>query len=190
MGTRREPSSAIDELVSPATDGEPDSQEVISLVTRAKSGDDETASSETIEGTGETANEAEHGAEPSPPKTRKRKADLERELDDLRREHDALKARHNDDAINGLSATIAVGIQVTGDFVAASRGSHWKFSSDETKPMGDAWAVVVAPYAEKLQKYLPLVIALGLTWKSLKPRLDIDREIADARNNADVTTES
>lgn len=122
--------------------------------------------------------------EDRPRSTKRTKAEIQAELEQTQRElaairHDlqALQARSNVNAIDDLAATFVFAIEVSSSLVAAQRGPHWKFETEEAKPVGEAWAVVAAPYAERLQKFLPLALALGVTWRSLKPRLDRDAEI-------------
>lgn len=86
-----------------------------------------------------------------------------------------LESKDNGQAVQDLGAVIALAIKVSGQFVAANRGPHWLFSDDEAKANGDAWAVVAAPYADKLKEVVPWAIAIGVTWTSLKPRLEQDK---------------
>lgn len=172
--TVRVEGSAIDALLDESSsNGGGDSETVIDLIDAARNGDATTSSAPTIE-------QADLPHVTAVPKKRMRKDELEQELDRMRSELGTLKARSNTDAVDSLSATIAMGVGVLGSMMASSRGSHWVFADSETKPIGDAWAVVVAPYADKLGKYLPLAIALGVSWKALKPRLDTDKANADA----------
>jgi len=63
--------------------------------------------------------------------------------------------------------------------MAAWRGPHWRFTDSEAQPIGDAWAPILAPYAEKLNVALPWSIALLVTWRALRPRLQKDPELRE-----------
>ena len=115
-------------------------------------------------------------------KARKTKAELaadlaakEKELEDTRSRLSVVEARGNDKAVNDLGATIALAIQVAAQFVAAQRGPHWLFQDEEAGNLGSAWAVVAAPYAEQLKGAIPWALAIGVTWQSLRPRLEADK---------------
>lgn len=181
---KRERTSAIDSLTADAaSDNGGDSETVIDLVTTARGGDTDAAGSTDSPETETTVGEEtplETRAESFTVKTRK--ADLLKELDKVKSELSALKARSDTQAISELGAVVSMGVVVMGDFVAASRGSHWTIPKSEADPLGNAWAVVVAPYADRLAKYLPTAIALALSWRTLQPRLAEDRRIADAKN--------
>lgn len=105
-------------------------------------------------------------------------AEVERlnvELQATRQKAQSAEARLNVEAVNNLGAVMAMALKVGSQIVAAQRGSHWVLRDDEATPMGEAWAVVAAPYADKLGKALPWALAIGVTWKAIAPRLEQDK---------------
>lgn len=102
-------------------------------------------------------------------------ARLQLKLKDYESRLKVLEARTDGDAINNLGATFALAIQVAGQFTAAKRGKHWLFPPDEAKTLGEAYAIVAAPYAEQLKQAVPWAMAIGLTWQSLSTRLEQDK---------------
>lgn len=123
------------------------------------------------------------------------RAEALRQLDETRREVEQLKgelhtmhARQNVDAINGLAGVLGMAIQTASRFVAAQRGPHWVYEKEEARENGDAWAVVLAPYSEQLQKHVPLGLALMVTWQGVQKRLDRDAELTTVARSDDAAT--
>ncbi len=115
------------------------------------------------------------------PKRNRTKAELQADAERMQREIESLRARNarleaitSGDAINDLGAIIAFGIQIGGKVMAAQRGKHWLFPADEREPLAEAWAKAIAPYAETIKDYLPLGLAVALTWRSVSVRLEQD----------------
>jgi hypothetical protein len=103
---------------------------------------------------------------------------LRKENDDIKARLTALEARSNESAVDDLGAVIAMGISVSSQFIAEKRGKHWLFDNEtESTPIGNAWALALAPYAEKIKEYAPWAVALGVTWMVVKPKLDEDKRL-------------
>lgn len=115
-------------------------------------------------------------------KKRRSKSEVQAELDAkeaalsaANAELETLRARTNTDAIANLGGVIAFAITLSGDWVAARRGIHWRFEQDEAKRNGDAWAFALAPYAERIAAYAPWLIAAQVSYMSLRPRMEQDK---------------
>lgn len=107
-----------------------------------------------------------------------RMAELEKTIAELRAENAAMKARENGEAVQELGGLIAMALTVSSQFIAERRGPHWLFDNDtESKPIGDAWAFALAPYADQIKQYAPWAMALGVTWMVVKPKLDEDKRL-------------
>ncbi len=103
---------------------------------------------------------------------------LEKTIAELRAENAMYKAREDGEAVKELGGLIAMGLTVSSQFLAERRGAHWLFDNEtESKPVGEAWAFALAPYAEQIKKYAPWAMALGVTWMVVKPKLDEDRRL-------------
>lgn len=128
------------------------------------------------------------------PKTKgealKRVAELEAQLQQANAEKQAIAARGDSEAIKQLGATISMAVSIGSQFVAAARGSHWEIPEKDAKPVGEAWAIVAAPYASQIEQKLPWAMAILMTWQVIAPRLAVDKQIADERNRAKEGSES
>lgn len=106
----------------------------------------------------------------------------EQEIAGMKERLEALEARSNTQAVEQLGAIIATGVSVSSQFLAEKRGPHWLFDHEtEATPIGQAWAPVLAPYADKIVEYAPWILACVTTWGIVKPKLDIDRAILEAK---------
>lgn len=127
-----------------------------------------------------------------PAKRARTKAELQQLVEELQRQNVALQgrvasldSRTNNQAVKELGGVIAFAVQLGGRFMAAKKGEHWLFDKGEATDLGEAWAVVAAPYAEVLKEYLPWGIALKLTWDSLQPRMEKDKTLAPQPEESD-----
>lgn len=103
---------------------------------------------------------------------RRTKAELE-----AARKKDAGEATPEDtlaQQIKEASAALSTTFQVVGAIVAGKRGEHWQIEKKEADRLGDAWAVVLAPYLPKVGQALPVVGALVVTWGVVQPRIEED----------------
>jgi hypothetical protein len=103
---------------------------------------------------------------------------LEREKEELRLKAEAVGTVNNEENIKELGGLIAMTLTIGSQFLAEKRGVHWLFDDKtESQPIGQAWAVALAPYSEQIAKYAPWAMALGVTWMVVKPKLDEDRRL-------------
>jgi hypothetical protein len=100
----------------------------------------------------------------------------------------ALQDRSAAQAVDGLSAALSDAMILAGDIMASMRGPHWRFTDAEAQPVGDAWAPILAPYADKLTTVMPWGIAITVTWRALRPRLQRDSELKQITGGTDAET--
>lgn len=180
----------VEDLASAAIedDSERNADAAVEIITEAREPQDEPISPDVIE------IEQPRESQPRAKQPRMTKAEAIAELErsksalaDLQSRMQTLEARTNTQAIDDLGATFALALSIGSRFVAAQRGPHWVFKDDESKNVGDAWAVVAAPYASRLKTFVPWALAIGVTWKALEPRLEQDKVLA-AESAPEVAT--
>lgn len=117
------------------------------------------------------------------------KADLQAMLDNAEARASALQGQLvglqrtvNDSAVTELSGHLAAAITLAGEVMGVWRGPHWRFTDLEAQPVGDAWAPILAPYASKFNVALPWGVALMVTWRVLRPRLQKDAELRERKD--------
>lgn len=133
---------------------------------------------------GRPSNASRGIAADSPKPQAKRKAELIGEVEQLRAELAAERARHDSGAVAQLATSIEMASHLCFGFAAEARGAHWAITEPEAKSIGKTGAVALAPYAEKMSAQLPWVVFAASIMKVVYTRVQIDRAMV-AKLNAE-----
>lgn len=118
--------------------------------------------------------------EPEPaPRTRGSKAELAARIAELERENAMLRPEGQQEVAK-LAGALSMTFKMLSAALAKFRGPHWAFSDDESRDLGEAWAEPLAPYMAQSSEYLAFASAAAITYATVQPRLQRDRELAGA----------
>jgi hypothetical protein len=112
----------------------------------------------------------------------KRKAEIVSELESVRAELAAERARHDTGSIQQLATSIEMASHLCFGFAAQMRGPHWAINQEEAKSIGDSGAVALAPYADKIATQLPWMVFCATIAKVAYSRVLIDHTLAERLN--------
>jgi hypothetical protein len=116
-------------------------------------------------------------AAPAKPAPAKKKAELAEEVARLESELQAERARRNDGHLTELAQSIEMASYLLFGMAAEARGPHWAMPEPEAKQLGQAGAVALAPYADKMAKQLPWAVFIGVFAKAIYSRVQIDKAL-------------
>lgn len=112
-------------------------------------------------------------AEPRPA-TRK-KAELATELESVKSELAAERARNAAGRVDSLAQTMELCFVLAFGAVAESRGPHWKMEGTEAKACGKSGAHALAPYLEEHAQHAPWLLFAATLGGCIGKRVMIDR---------------
>ena len=73
--------------------------------------------------------------------------------------------------VANAQAAMGVTFKAASVLAAGRWGAHWVLSDEDTKKVGDAWGVAVAPYLSKLGPATPFLVAAMVTWSVIQPKV-------------------
>lgn len=101
------------------------------------------------------------------------------------------EALQNGEAIARLSTSIAIAGKMACAIAAKKRGKHWTLEDSDAQSFGDAWSVVLAPYADKVAEHVPLITAVMVTAQIVGVRVMEDNrqasELIAAQSRGEAT---
>jgi hypothetical protein len=89
--------------------------------------------------------------------------------------------------LENCQAAIATTFLVSSKVAAKHRGEHWLLSDEEAESLGQVWTAALAPYLPQIGAAVPWATALIITATMVMPRVDKDRELQAARDQAAAT---